>query len=250
MAALAPAQAAAAGKIALISMERLAYDYFDLAEEAISEGANILLFPEWGFVGAQTNLEEALLARWRAFAARNGVYIALDARYRGRNTLFVWAPTGEQRFAVRRDGNGSPVPTDPTLQEPLVLDTEWGRLGFLICDEARITRFLDEIQGYDIDALLVPNNTYTRTWEQSLQERTQSYGYRVDVYHADVLRSNGLFASAGKLNFLFDSQTQSIVYRPFGQPQDFNGWAEFPQTADGQRYVISYHVLDTVSARP
>jgi hypothetical protein len=224
----------ASSRIALVSVENVAFDALDIGTEAISKGAKVLLFPEWGFY-PQPNVSEATLNKWKTLADESNVYIAMGARYLDRNALFVFTPEGERHLAFRRDGHNSAPPTEPMYKKPLVIDTEYGRLGFLICDESRSRKYLDEIREFHIDAILSPNWIGTPVFLSEVL--MVSANYWTDVYTTDVA------GEKGNRTHVFRHSEGKVEFNSFGVDTEFSSPTAVKIHPSGLRYVISYHEI-------
>jgi predicted amidohydrolase len=232
---------AAETSVALISTNREPYAAFDVAKEAIAGGAQILLFPEWGFQ-PQEDTRADLLESWKALAKENNVQIVLGARTGGRNTAIVFQGDGSKLFAFRRDGYNSPPPNEEMYKRPLVFDTPAGKAALLICDESRNLRYLDEVKTFNPKFLLVPNSIGMTVSEDELKTRYTKFSIGVPVFNSDILGSNGNQAHAftpGPLvtDFLFDVNS-------FGATRPLGSSADFKLDAAGNKYSISYHFVD------
>jgi hypothetical protein len=228
--------ASALPKIALVSVQREAFEALDIGQEAIDAGAQVLLFPEWGFY-PQPDVADLVLNKWKMLADTHDVYIAMGARYQERNALFVFTPDGQRLISFRRDGHNSAPPTGPFDNKPLVVDSAFGRLGFLICDESRSKKFLDEIRGYSIDYLLVPNWVGAFAQKEDIQQRSQELGYWTDVYSTDIA------GEYGNRTHVFRHADSTVEFNAFGAAAPFSAPGATKIHPSGLRYVISYHDL-------
>lgn len=234
---------ARADRVALISTDTARYDYFDLAKEALDYGAKFIVFPEWGFVQNQADINPVLLDDWQSFAKTYGVYVALNTRFSGRNTLFVWGATGKRYQVVRRDGNASPLPTSPSELSPLVLDTPFGRAGFLICDEARSDKFVNEMRAVSpaIDFIITPNSSAEFASAQTILERAERFDYWVDLFLVDTI---GKFTfSGGNRTHVYRAESNSLEIHRYLEPFDFGSWENLQSTEEGIKYYISVHSI-------
>ena len=161
----------------------------------------------------------------------------LGVRYTGRNTILVFQADGNVVYAVRRDGINSPAPTLGSEQKPLVLKTPYGKFGVLVCDESRANRYLAEVAGEDLDALLVPNYIGAAIDDESLIKRYSNFTPTFTRYNADRLSQFGgsethLFRKNGELEFNSFGKETGIGRRP-----------DIKVDAAGLSYSISLHDL-------
>jgi Carbon-nitrogen hydrolase len=225
------------GKIALVSVSGIGYDRIEEAAKAVDqEKANIVVFPELGFLPFEDDITASTMSNWKAFASQKNVVVAIGVRHQQRNTLMVFTPDGAVHTACRRDGHNTPLPMTPEDKKPLVLDTDFGRIGFLICDESRTKHYLDELRSYKVDLIVSPNKVGSFTEQVLLQDRDKSL-YWCDTFHADVLGSTGR-----GWTHAYAAATQQVALNAFGQPlHDGSASAGTATTVAGLRYSISTH---------
>ena len=226
-------------EIALISTNQLRYDYFDLATEAVEKGSKIIALPEWGFVSQQEDLNDELLQQWKQFAIANSVDLIMGARTSGKNTLLAISPKGVVQKYYRRDGNGSPIPSDENFLKPLTINTAYGKVGLMICDESRSDKFLTEMYTLnpDIDFIVSINNSGAFSDEEFLLDLAQRLGYKTDVYMVDTF---GKFSwSGGSQTYAYIKTTEEILVNKFGNPSTIFGRENLKKSGEAD-YYISY----------
>ena len=222
--------------VALVSTDREPYAAFDVAEEAIGQGADLLIFPEWGFQ-PQDDIPNDLVQKWRQLADDKNVQIVLGARSQKRNTVFVFGADGSTRLGFRRDGHNSPVPTEDMYKRPLVFDTPYGKAGVLICDESRMTKYVDELKTYSPKIVLVPNSIGISISEDELKTRYAKFSPGVPSFHTDILNVNGNQTHA------YFPVSSVFEVNAFGANRPLGSSKEFKTDLAGNKYSISYHVL-------
>lgn len=235
--------AEAANEIALISTDTAGFSFFDVAQEAAEYGAKIIVFPEWGYYPDQVDINSQTIQKWQSFAREHAVYIFLDTRYQSKNTVFSFGPEGSMKTGIRRDGNNSPLPQNSQEASPLIVETEFGNIAVLICDEVRSKVFVDEIKNSIPPAnfIVSPNLSGDFSNIDTVKSRAVSMDYEMDVFIADTI---GKFSfNGGNHTHAYRFKTNEIELNRFGTPSEFASWENFSKLNPEGNYFISYHDL-------
>ena len=228
----------------------------EFAEDAVKDGANIVVFPEGSIqgyasatetwcTGNQTSCADhrcrdigtaaeavpggTVSNLWAAFAREHQIYIIFNQPEVDQgvyyNTSAVMGPRGfvakyRKRELYYIDRCYARAGTTPTL-----FDTPYGKFGLLICADANSLSKFTAYREAGAHAVVVPMD-----WDQSPTRRPaieffaeQAANAQVDVYAADVSPWDG----TGK-------------YRATGGPRERNGLATLAAGVDG----ISTHALN------
>jgi hypothetical protein len=228
------ANAQSEAKIALVSIEKEDFQSFDVANEALTLGAQILLFPEWGFY-SQPNVEASVIETWRSYAAQNKVHIVMGARLDSKNAALHFFPNGSVQKFYRRDGHNSQFPLTDLEKKPYVANTEFGKIGVLFCDESRNRKFISEMDQEKIEKLLVVNWVGQPSSEEEITKLNIGFGYTFDVFNTDIA---GMF---GNRTHVFRTQESKIEFNSFGKAALFSSGEGVKTNARNLRYLISIH---------
>ena len=229
-----------AESVALISTDSLGYEYFAVADEALTYDPSIIVFPEWGFIALQEDVSSDILVKWQNYAVTHKVAIVLNTRESGKNATFVFTKDGDRFLSYRRDGNGSPV---PTVQESLVVNIEGRNVGVLVCDEARNRRYLDQlfIEYPETDLIVSPNKSGDFSGADSVLNRAIDLDYPVDIFTADTI---GKFTfNGGNHTHVYRYDIQSLEVKRYLQDFPFASWDELKSTSYGAKYSIGIYEI-------
>ena len=136
--------------------------YLAMTEEAIANGAQIILWPEIAIIGVEEDVQ-AVLAQGQAMAQEAGVYLAMpvmihfpDSDRLVENKLFVAGPDG--RFIIEHTKYGGAIVegTLPGSGEIQVVDTAYGKLSGIICWDTNFPNTVRQVGQQQADILLSP----------------------------------------------------------------------------------------------
>jgi hypothetical protein len=226
-------------QVAVVSTSAEPFEAFDIAQEAIAQGAKYILFPEWGFLTDAVAATSTSLDEWALLAKDKAAYIILGARFNARNTVFLFSPDGTRKSLVRRDGYNSPKPTLQSELSPFTFVTPDGKFGILICDESRTQTFFDEMKSQGIDALFVPNYAGLAVFDDTLDRRYKSFSADFDRFIADKLPS----MKGGTETHVVRGKTKKYELNAFGKDMVVGEAPETKISKNGTTYSISYHAL-------
>jgi apolipoprotein N-acyltransferase len=136
--------------------------YLSMTENAIADGARIILWPEMAIIGTEEDVQ-ALISEGQALADEADVYLAMptftlfpDSDRTAENILFVAAPDGSIILEhVKYGGNI----VEGTLQgsgEIEAVDTEYGRLSGIICWDTNFPNIVRQVGRQNVNILLSP----------------------------------------------------------------------------------------------
>ncbi len=145
-------------------------------------------------------------------------------------------------MVTNRDRYNSPEPTSAEETAPLLIDSDEGKIGVLVCDESRKVEYLQEISKKNIVALFVPNYVGQSNFSESLQKRydslNSSFQTTFDRYNSDRLAQMG-----GSETHVYRAKSRTFEFNEFGNAIEVGTCPTSQTTSAGLNFSISYHSL-------
>lgn len=136
--------------------------YLTVTEQAIEDGANIILWPELAIVGVEEDVQ-AVLAQGQALAQEAGVYLAMpvmihfpDSERLVENKLFVAGPDGRMVLEHTKYGGALIEGTLAGNGEIEVVETLYGTLAGVICWDTNFPNTVRQVGQQQTDILFSP----------------------------------------------------------------------------------------------
>jgi apolipoprotein N-acyltransferase len=226
-------------------------DLFTRTIQEAQAGAQIIVWSE-GAVSLPKEEEDAFLARARETAAATGTYlqVSLDTtEVRGdqrivENRALMFTPEGSQAWDYHK---AKPTPGDPETPGPgemPTLDTPYGRLATIICQDDLFPELVAQAGRLNVDILLVPSND----WATIADWHNHLAAFRAIENGVNILRptSQGISSAtdalgrpvANKMDY-FTTNTHTLVAAvPTAQTTTI-----YPQIGDVFAYTSAIGVL-------
>ena len=140
--------------------------YLAMTEEAVADGAKIILWPELAIIGVEEDVQ-AVLTQGQTMAQEAGVYLAMpvmihfpNSERLVENKLFVAGPDG--RFVIEHTKYGGAL-LEGTLAgsgEIQAVDTAYGTLAGIICWDTNFPNAVRQVGQQQADILLSPSKEW------------------------------------------------------------------------------------------